>query len=221
MIGSLLAASLALGWLAYGRLDPSSASRRAFRRAVHKKIADVKNGELVKIAGRIEAVDRALRSPLGAHRCAYYETVIGFVMEELRHPQHADPSVLVRERYARELYVEDDTGKALIEVGTARIVVARESHRRGELTHAPSARVRSYLERHGYDASAFQGRTLLCEERILEPGDEIWVFGAARWERDPHPSRHGTAGYRDVPKRLVLGAPPDGVLVLTDDVDAL
>lgn len=219
MLGSILVLSIALGWLAYGRLLP--ASRRAFRGAKHKPIASAKDGELVKIQGRVEMGDPAICSPVGGRRCALSESVVSFVMEELPHPKHGDPTVLVRERLPRELHVADESGRAIVELGSARIVLSREDRRRADLTSDPSPLLRRYLAQHGYEAAVFEGRTLRCEERILEHGDPIWIVGRARWERDPHPVGYVRTGYREIARRLVLEPPASGVLVLTDDPDAL
>jgi hypothetical protein len=45
----------------------------------------------------------------------------------------------------------------------------------------------------------------------LEVGEEVIVEGIGRWEADPDPAARPT-GYRQRPKRLVLRAPPDGVV---------
>ncbi len=177
----------------------------------------------MKILGRAEAGDTSeLRSPVGGRRCVFSETVVSFVLEELRDPKHADPGVLVRERQPRELYVVDETGRALVELGTARVVLSREDRRQTEITSDVSPSLRQYLEQHGFERATFEGRTLRCEERVVEPGDPICVVGRARWERDPQPGSHAMAGYREVPQRLVLGPLVKGAsIILTDDPEAL
>lgn len=199
-LGAVALSSLALGWCVWA-LD-----RRASRPRVIAitRAADAKNGELAKLSGRVEIAGRPLVAPISGRPCAYYEITIHIAYG-------ADPKahLVAQERYARDFSIRDETGVACVEVRAARFVLARPEP---SLRSSDDAAVRRILERHGYDLGAFEGLTFYCDERAIGPGDELFVLGCARFERNP--SRRS---YRDEAPRLVIEAPEEGTLLATDD----
>jgi hypothetical protein len=78
----------------------------------------------------------------------------------------------------------------------------------------------AFLKRYGEKArGTLMTRSLTYSEGVLEEGDEVMVFGTGRWEADRNP--RAAIGYRDPASRLVVSAPDNGELFITDDADLI
>lgn len=188
-------------------------AKRRLRGAKRVDIASVRDGQLVKISGRLELYAPALQAPLTGRPCAFFETLL----EEYSGGKHKRWRVRVRESDAREFLVVDGTGKALIETASLRVAVVRDGHRRSGFLNDATPELEAYLARHGLTSVGLLGfnRELRVREGVLEPGEEVTVFGRARWEMVPTATDAGN--YRGGAKRLVIEAPGDGEPTIASD----
>jgi hypothetical protein len=175
--------------------------------AVARPIAEVGDGEIVKIVGRVELCEETLTAPLTGGACALYETSI----EHIGRDAPANWYPVATELRAVELVVADDTGRARIRVGNfdARIVRGHQdttislSDERPALTGL----IAQYRNRSRRGSHRFT-------EGVLAAGTQVAVRGLARWEADPD----NAAGPRDAARRLVLSsAAPNEALFITND----
>lgn len=161
-----------------GRISFPDRRERAAKRAPHTAIGDVAAGATVKLRGTVRLAGEGLDAPFTGRRCCCY------TIEQIRR-RTVDYGRESRGRAhdARNFFVEDETGRALVEVGPETRIVA-EARSVGD---SPD----------GFD---------LFEWALME-GSAVSVFGPARWERDPDPGDAArSAGYRDAPRLLVVGA---------------
>jgi hypothetical protein len=165
------------------------------------RIASVRDGETVKILGRVEYLLPPLTAPLSGRACAYY-----CVCAEER-----NAGVLI-EKAKQDFLVRDDDGSiAVVRMATSNASARDGAHyfsasfRGGQLTPQMTA----FLFRHGRTPMGYSGdesefeRDISFTERLFEAGDYVAVVGQARWVLDA--SADAATHYRETPRRLVLG----------------
>ena len=188
-------------------------------------IARVRMGDTVKVVGRLRGTSPAFTAPLTGATCVWYRTVAqtwdGFLYSPRRIVEHK----------WQDLFVEDDSGSAF--VGMQGAEVSLEEMRSswcyeppapwGERGAATTENVRRFLDAHGYELR-YHSRSILermltevpkkrgarYREVVLRDGDRVAVLGRAIQEPDPTVSH---AGARQPAFRVVLGAPPDSVIL--------
>ncbi|HXT99412.1 MAG TPA: hypothetical protein VN903_00375 [Polyangia bacterium] len=182
-------------------------------------------GETIKIVGRLRATRPAFTSPLTGATCVWYRAVAqtwdGFIYSPRRIVEHK----------WQDFYVDDESGSALIRMQSAE--VSLEEMRTpwcfeppapwDERSAATTDNVRRFLAAHGFElryhrrsilermlSEAPKKRGARFREVVLRDGDRIAVLGKAVQEPDPTAV---SAGYRQPAMRVVLGEPPDAVIV--------
>lgn len=188
--------------------------RRYLRGAVQVAISEVRDGRLVKVVGTVAYEGEPVTSPLTGKVCAYYEAHVD---------QHVtrDRGAVQRVQRAHQcgggnFWVVDATGRALVRIEDARLLVGRDAHITHGALDTGKESVRAFLKRWAIESDGPIASALHFSEGVLEAGEEVVVCGRARWERDPDP-RHQGGGYRDSQDRLVLEAPAGDKLVASDD----
>ena len=182
-------------------------------------------GETIKVVGRLRGTGAAFTAPLSGATCVWHRTVAqtwdGFLYS---------PRRIIEHRW-QDLVVEDDSGSALIRMQGAE--VSLEEMRApwsyeppapwDERSAATTENVRRFLAAHGFELR-YHRRSILermlseepkkrgarFREVVLREGDRIAVLGKAVHEPDPTAF---SVGLRQPALRIVLGEPPDGVIV--------
>jgi hypothetical protein len=151
-------------------------SRRALKRTKTTPIAELPQGQLVKIAGVISARDPLLTSPIRNESCVAYSTIV-------RAGSGADNNgrVALKTAACASFYVTDDSGTAVVR-GAAFLVMKRD----GAWENAPPD---LFPEVTG-------GERVRCQEILIQVGDRVSVLGRARLEIDPA----GRGSFREPPK---------------------
>jgi hypothetical protein len=188
-------------------------------------IARARMGEAIKVVGRLRATAPAFTAPLTGATCVWYRTVAqtwdGFLYSPRRIIEHK----------WQDLLVEDDSGSALVSMQGAEVSLEEMRSRWcyeppapwDERSSATTENVRRFLEAHGAELS-YHRRSILermlsevpkkrgarYREVVLRQGDEVAILGRAVHEPDPTVFP-GAA--RQPVFRVVLGAPPDAVIV--------
>lgn len=135
------------------------------------RIANVGDGNTGWIQGRIVG-EPPLVAPYSKRPCFYYSAMV----------EGRGGST----KGADELTLEDESGRAIVELAGAIIQVDFDYAAAGP-------------ERQTLDGRFVPGP--LMREGILAPGEAVAVHGTCRWERDPSPVRYGL--YREaLPQRL-------------------
>ncbi len=193
-------------------------TRRALGKVRPTRIRDVKDGEIVKLVGRAGLLRESLKAPISERACLAWSVEIqvrrGSGKNRRWRAVHDACDV-------RPFALEDETGTAHVDVSNARMVLSAD-HRaaHGGGWSDGSDELLAYCGEQGLDTSTFFGGSVPVRSRegVIDLGETIAVMGVARWEDDP--STEGD-GYRSVGKRLVLVAPADAPLLLSDHLDVL
>jgi hypothetical protein len=182
-------------------------------------------GETIKVVGRLRGTGPTFTAPLTGATCVWYRTVAqtwdGFLYS---------PRRIIEHRW-QDFVVEDESGSALIRMQGAE--VSLEEMRTpwsfeppapwDERSAATTENVRRFLAAHGFELR-YHRRSILermlseepkkrgarFREVVLREGDRIAVLGKAVHEPDPTAF---AVGLRQPALRIVLGEPPDGVIV--------
>jgi hypothetical protein len=188
-------------------------------------IAAARMGETVKIVGRLRATSARFTAPLTGATCVWYRTVAqtwdGFLYSPRRIVEHK----------WQDLYVDDGGGSALIRMEGAQVSLEAMRSPCGYEPPAPwderhtatTENVRRFLAAHGHElryhrrsilermlSEAPKERAARYREVVLREGDRVAVLGKAVHE--PDPAAH-SVGFRQHALRVVIGEPPDGVIV--------
>jgi len=180
-------------------------------------VAKARMGQTVKIVGKLRASAPAFTAPLTGATCIWYRTVAqtwdGFIFSPRR----------ITEQKVQDLFVEDDTGTALIRMGAAEVSLEEMRARWcyeppapwDDHNNAATENVRRYLAAHGFELR-YHRRSILermlsegpekrgarYREFVLREGDRVAVLGEA--VRQPDPAAPAD-GFRRPALQLVLG----------------
>ena len=203
VVFSLFAVAAAIGALHSKLLSARARAKRALKNAPCISVSDAKDGQLVKLVGRLQFAGEPLSAPISGKPCAYFCTVAWG--DEKRTAQESD--------FCRRFWIEDGSGRALVEMGYPTFVVSMDADFRVGYFKKATPRMAAFLERHHMGSHRFG---LRCEEGVLEEGETVAVYGLCRREPDPDP-RAPNDGYRGRPTRLCIVEPPLGEMLISDD----
>jgi len=205
-------AALAIGaGIAYRRFYSfEGRARRKLRKAPSRRIADVIDGEIVKVLGTLRYGERRLEAPLTGRPCAAWKVVVFGNQGRDRTPTlEADETT--------DFLVEDDSGRAYVHVPLAVLAIVQDRHLRSGIVEEPTQRMQDFLFHRNWETHGlFLRRELRYQEAVLEEGEDVAVCGVAHWEPDPDPAASGTT-YRDKPMRLRIEGPGTNLVILSDD----
>lgn len=176
--------------------NPNGPVLRKMEQSPRRSIAEVSEGDRVRIVGTVETSDPPFASGFAGRNCIAYQVV--FAVEGLmRASWETDQRIAT-------LVVRDATGRTEIVSRDAELALTLDFRTSfGAFTSSPPE-LEALLARHGASRqkfALFEKKRVTVREGIVNAGDEIAVVGTARWEIDAD----GTGGgYRDAPKRLVL-----------------
>lgn len=193
-------------------------TKRKMRSIPRRAIGEVMEGEVARVVGRVR-VDAPLTAPLSGRPCAYWRVV---VEEKRRRGKHSYWQTLVDEEEGVDFFLLDDTGKAKVQVSYTTAVLHGDSRGGSGFLNEPTPELEAFLSSRGHSTQGWIfNKTIRFREGIAEPDETVAVVGAARWERDPDEAAAAGEGYREavMPKRLVLSAPSEGPLLLSDEAD--
>lgn len=205
---AFLAAAGAIGGAVYF-FSQDARTRRAIRRVAPVPIAQAPGGQQVRVTGRVLPETSLLEAPLSARPCVYYVATA----EERRGTGTSELwRVVAREERFVDFRIEDATGTAHVRMTTPRVAIVHDVNTRSGTFDDASATEEAFLHRHGLKSTNELGlnRMLRYVEGVLQPGEQVTVLGAGRWEV--------TGSGRRV---LVLEAPADAPLMISDDPRAV
>jgi hypothetical protein len=172
-----IGAGLAWWW------HPTHRARRQLARSEEKSLANVVQGNHVRVLGIARRASGSLNAPFSGRRCVAFRAVAEQYQDndwmEVFRVEDSVPFVLVAEGI--EAHV----------CGPLRLGLEIDD-RGGEL----SGEALETLAKHGVASTAAQGgpRQLRWHEATLEDGDPIWVLGRARLVVDPRGQRESLRG---------------------------
>lgn len=153
------------------------AERRALTRVPGTPIAGVKDGEMVRIRGRVVARDELRRSPVSQRPCIGYRLIV-----ESRDSISMGWQSVVEEEALDALVIADDTAQAVLH---APFDIKLAPHRETSLQIVTPA-LASLLAERGVPADEVfvTDRQFRYVEIVLAPGQEVAAFGRATVEID-------------------------------------
>lgn len=209
-----LAALACIGLMLHGGFE-GSVARRALRRARTTPIAEVQDGTIARITGRVRIEGEPLRAPFTARECAAWTVDV-----DAKALEHHGPLVqkALRDQDSRSFYVEDETGRALVKAVTPKMALVDDFRVESGRLDPAEAVLEAFLNRHGASAKDVTGRDreLTYQEGVLEEGEEATVLGVAHWQASADAASR-RSGFRDPPRLLVIEAPEEAPLFISDD----
>jgi len=134
---------------------------------------------LVEIKGKAVAEEGSVRcSPFTGKDCIYYF----FRVEEHRRQGKNSKWVTVKKgEYRPEFYVQDDTGKVLVDPAGADINVPKDFEYNSGLLNDPPAQVKEFLKANDISHDSFLGlnKRMRYREYLIEPRDTVYIMGSA------------------------------------------
>lgn len=205
----LLAAAVAATVLGVSvALRSDARTRRALRRVPAAPVGSVRAGQLVRVRGKLVALDELLVAPLSQRQCAYY---LATADERRSGGSSSTWREVAREEHYVDFAVDDGTGRVRVRMAIPRVAVVRDLNTRSGTFDDANAAEDGFLKRHGLKSVNAFGLNIALRYRegALEPGEQVTVLGMAR-----HADIDGE-------RVLVIDAPDDGPLLVSDDPRAV
>jgi hypothetical protein len=204
VIAALLGGSIVWG-LFFAR--DSKIHRQLFRRKIDAiaAVSPVPAGDTVRITGTVERIEEDLWAPLTRRRCVHYLTIVEERQRTSALSRHAPWTEVIRLERSVDFLLRDASGLARVRMDRAQVAVVRDIHTRSGFLDDPTPMEREFLEMQGEDPTdgAGMNRGLRYTEGVIEVGEVVTALGVALPGDDTC--------------RLVLGAPPDGHVLVTDE----
>lgn len=187
--------------------------KREIASAQKWRIAELPDSTLGRIVGVVKPVGEVLTSPLGGRRCIYY---LAQVRTGGKHPK-----TVAQEERSVACTVEDDSGRALVDVAGAEMVVNQDAATTSGTFDNPTEIEAAFLAKHGQSGTGMVfNRALVYREWTIEVGETIAVLGAG--VREPDPDAPPVDAYRGEPRmRLRLTSTPRWRLRISDHRDTM
>lgn len=192
--------------------SPRARSAKLLLETRHTNMAAARQGDEVKLAGRVVSLDTALVSPLTRRDCVYYKSVVEQLMRSDGGRQWA---TVAREERGCDFILQDTTGQAEVQVDRGVLVMVEAQRCLAEETYQTVPKpLEEFLSRYGRSTHDTVGQRgdFRCWESIIRLGNAAVVYGKVQT-----PPSKG-APYRGQAAPMVLAAPDGGRLVISDDL---
>lgn len=213
ILGFFAALGVVLFLLWYFSADQRA--RRAIASVPIRAIPDVIGGERVRVVGTVELVG-SVAAPLSARPCAYWRVVV----EEQRGAKNKRWVKIVDEHEGVDFMISNGEHRALVKTDLCQPVLDNDASYSSGFMNDATPELEAFLAERGYASQGWVfNKSMRYREGVVEAGETVAVVGVGRWEADPERAPTAGGGYRDAkqPERLVLEAPDDGPLLLSDE----
>lgn len=187
--------------------------KRKLKKANVLKISNFMSGEVAKVIGTVEIVDKPLVSPLSNRECAYYHI---HVEEKVSSDNSSYWKTIIEEENKCKFVIRDGRSCAYIDSENIKSYIVDDWENSSGFMNDAADFLEEYLQAHGYKSENFLGlnKTIRYREGVLEKDERITVFGKGGWK---------SASQCKLPdsynKILVITSPDDDVIYLSDDPD--
>lgn len=207
----MIAAGVVLFFGARWWLSEAEQTKRAIRSLPRTPIRDVRDGELVRIVGKLRYLAEPTVAPLSGRRCAYFEA------RAFEKQGRSGLTERAMEGGGVEFLLEDETGRAVIDPVLLRAAVVEDVKSQSGIWMEPSPRMEAFLTRHALATTGALGlhKAIFYREGVFEEGETITVVGLGTSELDPS-ERTSMSSYRSRSMRLRISAPADGHVLISD-----
>jgi hypothetical protein len=168
------------------------------------------DGGTGRITGRLGYAGEPIYAPISGRLCAFYEVTV---------EEHSNDSwhQILREVHGVDFLLSDESGEALVRMGTAEIAVVKDVHLRSGTWNDANEAMEALLARHHQKSQGMIfNRNLRYKEGVLEAGEPVAVLGRGMREPDPNP-KSSAGAYREMATRLVMVSGTEYPLWVSDD----
>lgn len=140
---------------------------------------------LVKVRGRIASADEVKTSPISRKKCVYYQVLVSKTSHR-QHGSHIVRCVVDDEWRAARLHIEDETGKAIVDLKNAEVNFNADTAQ--SVDDAPPQTKEILQKRYHIDTgSRFFGSGMAFTESVIFPDDDVQVLGCVEQQREGPP----------------------------------
>lgn len=201
--------SLGAGAYAWMRRHPEerAARRRArkLRRSPRRRVAEVDEGQRVRLAGEVALTDHEFRAPITGRPCVAWRVIV--------QTSGSDWETLADEVGATDFLLDDGSGVARVEgVGLDLQLEPDAGGSADTYTSVVPPGLEDFCASRNIATTDELGlpRGLQYQEAVLGEGAHVTVAGKSSWAIDPRAQR----GYRGVERQLRIGPLRDGRIYL-------
>lgn len=201
-------AVVALPAALYARFNRDARALRALRTRPTQPLAEIADGAPGRFTGVVEAFGGGtINAPISGKPCVLFQLAVF----RTSGGQGTTSGKVFEDRGGTPFVVRDDSGRAVVDPSTARVVV--EPTETKSIGDADA--LEAYLAGKGFSTSWFLSPAVLYREVLIEVGETVHVFGAGTREPDPDGAPDGYRGA--MPTRLRVADSPQHRLVISDD----
>lgn len=211
--GAILAGLSVLSvWIFSVYFSDAAKQRRQLHKAPTLTIANFPRQQVGKIAGKARRKEKILTAPLSGRPCLFYTVT---VHETVTYGKNTTSRERIRDVHGVAFYVEDETGRAVVNPLDAVMFVEQDTSLRSGTFNDATPALEEYLARFGMKSTGPLGfnLTLRYVEGIIEEGEAVRVLGYGMHDTD----HERASGYRDTATLLVLQGTPDQPLLISDE----
>ncbi|RZO62542.1 MAG: hypothetical protein EVA89_08925 [Sandaracinaceae bacterium] len=195
-------------------------ARRAMQAVPLLPAARVRDGQTARVIGEV-LPGASVTAPLSGRPCTYWRVT---VEEQRGGSKNRRWVTIVDEHEGVDFLLRDGDTKALVKTDFVQCVLEKDGKFSSGFLNDATPELDAFLRERGQSSQGLVfNKNMRYREGVVEPGEHVCVVGAGRWERDPDEEASAGTGYRDasMPTRLVLVAPEDGPLLLSDEASML
>jgi len=155
--------------------------KRKLKKAVGLKIYNFKNGDIAKVAGKVELVGEPLIAPLSGRKCAHYQVL---VEELVSTGKSSHWHTLIKDEKVVKFVIRDGRYSAFVNYGEIKSYLVEDRLYKSGFRHDATPELEQYLYNHGRKSVGILGlnKTIRYREGILEEGESIAVAGRGEWK---------------------------------------
>ena len=156
--------------------------KRKLKRANYKKIADFEDGDVAKIVGNVELVDKPLIASFTNRKCSYYHVKV------IHHIPDGDDggtyNTIIEKKTSIKFLIKDELDFAVINCDKLKTYVVLDKEYSSGLFDNATKEMEDFLNTHGCKSTGLLGfnKSLEYWEGVLEEGEEIAVYGKGVWK---------------------------------------
>ena len=147
-----------------------------------KKISEVKEGENVRIKGKVVYLGKTMLAPLSKRKCVYYHVTV----KDSSHSKEIFKNhINLDEEYTEDVVVFDGENYAVINTNNVVSHIAKDENFYSGFWNISTPELKAFLKKHGERETNYVGWSLdlYASEGILEEGETLTVAGKATWRK--------------------------------------
>lgn len=175
--GFVVMGLILLAFVVYEAFFSTKAQIKRSIRSIHpSSIANVKNGDIVKVTGKIVFAGRTLVAPLSGRKCAFYEVVV----TEQKGKQTIS---VINEKKRGDVVLYDGTGYVVVRDHKTQSLVVPDVLMHSGTFNSANPVMKEFLNKYGELSKGIMGfnRSLTYKEGALENNEKCVVTGKAEW----------------------------------------